>query len=269
MRDAAILTREMAGPDPKDSTSYTGPVPDFEKAVGRSVKGLKIGIPAEYRVEGMPQEIETLWSQGRDWLKAAGAEIVDISLPMTKYALPAYYIIAPAEASSNLARYDGMRYGQRVEGEDLTDTYEKTRAAGFGTEVQRRVLIGTYVLSAGYYDAYYLKALKVRRRILEDFNAAFETVDAILTPTTPSAAFAIGSKAKASPIEMYLNDIFTVTANIAGIPAMSVPAGLDKNGLPLGLQVITRALDVETMFSVGAALEDAAGFDARAEVWWG
>ena len=269
VRDAAILTREMAGPDPKDSTSYTGPVPDFEKAVGRSVKGLKIGIPAEYRVEGMPQEIETLWSQGRDWLKAAGAEIVDISLPMTKYALPAYYIIAPAEASSNLARYDGMRYGQRVEGEDLTDTYEKTRAAGFGTEVQRRVLIGTYVLSAGYYDAYYLKALKVRRRILEDFNAAFETVDAILTPTTPSAAFAIGSKAKASPIEMYLNDIFTVTANIAGIPAMSVPAGLDKNGLPLGLQVITRALDEETMFSVGAALEDAAGFDARAEVWWG
>lgn len=269
VRDAAILTREMASPDPKDSTSYTGPVPDFEKAVGKSVKGLKIGIPAEYRMDGMPEDIERLWSEGRDWLKAAGAEIVDISLPMTKYALPAYYIIAPAEASSNLARYDGMRYGARVEGKDLTETYELTRGLGFGPEVQRRILIGTYVLSAGYYDAYYLKALKVRRRILEDFNAAFEKVDAILTPTTPSAAFGIGSKAKASPIEMYLNDIFTVTANIAGIPAMSVPAGLDKNGLPLGLQIITRALDEETMFSVGAALEDAAGFDAKPETWWG
>lgn len=268
VRDNAILMQHMASPDPKDSTSYTGEVPDFAAAVGKSVKGLKIGIPSEYRVEGMPDEIETLWSQGREWLEAAGCEIVDISLPMTKYALPAYYIIAPAEASSNLARYDGMRYGQRVEGEDLIDTYEKTRAAGFGKEVQRRIMIGTYVLSAGYYDAYYLKALKVRRRILEDFNAAFEKVDAILTPTTPSAAFGIGSKAKASPIEMYLNDIFTVTANIAGIPAMSVPAGLDKSGLPLGLQVITRALDEETMFSVGAALEDSAGFSARPEKWW-
>jgi aspartyl-tRNA(Asn)/glutamyl-tRNA(Gln) amidotransferase subunit A len=268
VRDNAILMQHMASPDPKDSTSYTGEVPDFAAAVGKSVKGLKIGIPSEYRVEGMPGEIETLWSQGREWLEAAGCEIVDISLPMTKYALPAYYIIAPAEASSNLARYDGMRYGQRVEGEDLIDTYEKSRAAGFGKEVQRRIMIGTYVLSAGYYDAYYLKALKVRRRILEDFNAAFEKVDAILTPTTPSAAFGIGSKAKASPIEMYLNDIFTVTANIAGIPAMSVPAGLDKSGLPLGLQVITRALDEETMFSVGAALEDSAGFSARPEKWW-
>ncbi|WP_270375710.1 Asp-tRNA(Asn)/Glu-tRNA(Gln) amidotransferase subunit GatA [Marinicauda sp. Alg238-R41] len=268
VRDNAILMQHMASPDPKDSTSYTGEVPDFAAAVGKSVKGLKIGIPSEYRVEGMPGEIETLWSQGREWLEAAGCEIVDISLPMTKYALPAYYIIAPAEASSNLARYDGMRYGQRVEGEDLIDTYEKSRAAGFGKEVQRRIMIGTYVLSAGYYDAYYLKALKVRRRILEDFNAAFEKVDAILTPTTPSAAFGIGSKAKASPIEMYLNDIFTVTANIAGIPAMSVPAGLDKSGLPLGLQVITRALDEETMFSVGAALEDSAGFSAKPEKWW-
>ncbi|MEO1038244.1 MAG: Asp-tRNA(Asn)/Glu-tRNA(Gln) amidotransferase subunit GatA [Pseudomonadota bacterium] len=268
VKDAAILTRVMAGHDPKDSTSYPGAVPDFAAAVGKSVKGMRIGVPKEYRLDGMPGEIETLWSQGVEWLKAAGCEIVDISLPMTKYALPAYYIIAPAEASSNLARYDGMRYGVRVEGEDLIDTYEKTRAAGFGHEVQRRVLIGTYVLSAGYYDAYYLKALKVRRRILEDFNQAFEKVDALLTPATPSAAFAIGSKADASPIEMYLNDVFTVTANIAGIPAMSVPAGLDKDGLPLGLQVITKALDEETMFSVGAALEDAAGFDARPDKWW-
>jgi len=268
VRDAAILTREMAGPDPKDSTSYPGAVPDFEAAVGRSVKGLKIGVPKEYRMDGMPSEIETLWSQGVDWLKAAGCEIVDISLPMTKYALPAYYIIAPAEASSNLARYDGMRYGVRVEGEDLLDTYEKTRGAGFGREVQRRILIGTYVLSAGYYDAYYVKALKVRRRILEDFEQAFGQVDAILTPTTPSAAFGIGSKAKADPIEMYLNDIFTVTANIAGIPAISVPAGLDAKGLPLGLQVITKALDEETMFAVGAALEDAAAFTAKPERWW-
>jgi aspartyl-tRNA(Asn)/glutamyl-tRNA(Gln) amidotransferase subunit A len=268
VRDAAILTREMAGPDPKDSTSYPGETPDFEAAVGRSVKGLKIGVPKEYRMDGMPAEIEALWSQGVDWLKAAGCEIVDISLPMTKYALPAYYIIAPAEASSNLARYDGMRYGVRVEGEDLLDTYEKTRGSGFGREVQRRILIGTYVLSAGYYDAYYLKALKVRRRILEDFEQAFGQVDAILTPTTPSAAFGIGAKAKADPIEMYLNDVFTVTANIAGIPAMNVPAGLDAQGLPLGLQVMSRALDEETMFAVGAALEDAAGFTAKPERWW-
>ena len=238
-------------------------------AVSRGVKGLRIGIPKEYRVDGMPSDIDALWEKGAQWLKEQGAEIVEISLPMTKYALPAYYIIAPAEASSNLARYDGMRYGQRVEGDDLTDTYEKTRGQGFGDEVQRRILIGTYVLSAGYYDAYYLKALKVRRKILEDFNTAFEGVDAILTPTTPSAAFGIGSKADADPIEMYLNDIFTVTANIAGIPAMSVPAGLDKSGLPLGLQVITKALDEETMFAVGGALEQAAGFTAKPEQWWG
>ncbi len=268
VKDAAILTREMSGPDPKDSTSYPGDVPDFAAAVGRSVKGLKIGVPKEYRIDGMPGAIETLWSQGVEWLKAAGCEIVDVSLPMTKYALPAYYIIAPAEASSNLARYDGIRYGARVEGEDLIDTYEKTRGAGFGNEVQRRIMIGAYVLSAGYYDAYYLKALKVRRRILEDFEQAFETVDALLTPATPSAAFAIGSKANASPIEMYLNDVFTVTANIAGVPAISVPAGLDETGLPLGLQVITRALDEETMFATAAAIEDAAGFDAKPEMWW-
>jgi aspartyl-tRNA(Asn)/glutamyl-tRNA(Gln) amidotransferase subunit A len=268
VKDTALLTQVMSGHDPKDSTSYPGAVPDWVSAVGKSVKGLRIGVPKEYRMEGMPAEIETLWSQGVEWLKAAGCEIVDISLPMTKYALPAYYIIAPAEASSNLARYDGMRFGARVEGEDLIDTYEKTRGAGFGQEVQRRILIGTYVLSAGYYDAYYLKALKVRRKIYEDFNEAFEKVDAILTPTTPSAAFAIGSKAKADPIEMYLNDIFTVTANIAGVPAMSVPAGLDAQGLPLGLQVITRALDEETMFKVGAALEDSASFKAKPEKWW-
>jgi len=268
VKDSALLTQVMAGHDPKDSTSYPGEVPNWVAACGQSVKGLRIGVPREYRMDGMPGEIETLWSQGVEWLKAAGCEIVDISLPMTKYALPAYYIIAPAEASSNLARYDGMRYGARVEGEDLIDTYEKTRAAGFGNEVQRRILIGTYVLSAGYYDAYYLKALKVRRKIYEDFNQAFEKVDAILTPTTPSAAFAIGSKAKADPIEMYLNDIFTVTANIAGVPAMSVPAGLDSNGLPLGLQVITRALDEETLFKVGAAIEDSAGFDAKPKKWW-
>ena len=268
VKDSALLTQVMAGHDPKDSTSYPGEAPDWVEAVGKSVKGLKIGVPKEYRMDGMPGEIESLWSQGADWLRAAGAEVIDISLPMTKYALPAYYIIAPAEASSNLARYDGMRYGARVEGEDLIDTYEKTRAAGFGKEVQRRVMIGTYVLSAGYYDAYYLKALKVRRKILEDFEQAFEKVDAILTPTTPSAAFAIGSKAKADPIEMYLNDIFTVTANIAGVPAISVPAGLDESGLPLGLQVITKALDESTMFTVAGALEDAAGFTAKPEKWW-
>lgn len=268
VKDSALLTQVMSGHDPKDSTSYPGAVPNWVEACGQSVKGLRIGVPKEYRMDGMPGEIETLWTQGVEWLKAAGCEIVDISLPMTKYALPAYYIIAPAEASSNLARYDGMRYGARVEGEDLIDTYEKTRAAGFGDEVQRRILIGTYVLSAGYYDAYYLKALKVRRKILEDFNQAFEKVDALLTPTTPSAAFAIGSKAKADPIEMYLNDIFTVTANIAGVPAMSVPAGLDESGLPLGLQVITKALDEETMFKVGAAIEDAAAFKAKPEKWW-
>lgn len=268
VRDTALLTQVMAGHDPKDSTSYPGEVPDWVAAAGRSVKGLRIGVPKEYRVDGMPAEIDALWAKGVDWLKDAGCEIVDISLPMTRYALPAYYIIAPAEASSNLARYDGMRYGARVDGADLIDTYEKSRAAGFGKEVQRRILIGTYVLSAGFYDAYYMKALKVRRKIFEDFQSAFETVDAILTPATPSAAFGVGSKADASPIEMYLNDVFTVTANIAGVPAMSVPAGLDPNGLPLGLQIITRALDESTMFAVGAAIEDAAGFTAKPERWW-
>ena len=267
VKDSAILLQAMSGHDPKDSTSLPNDVPDFVAAVGQSVKGLKIGVPKEYRVEGMPAEIDEAWQKGIDWLKAAGCEIVDISLPHTKYALPAYYIVAPAEASSNLARYDGMRYGNRVDGKDLVDTYEKTRAAGFGHEVQRRIMIGTYVLSAGYYDAYYLRAQKVRTRILQDFHAAFEKVDAVLTPSAPSAAFALGSKSD-DPIAMYLNDVFTVTANLAGLPAMSVPAGLDKTGLPLGLQVITRALDEETMFKVGAAIEDSAGFGHKPEKWW-
>ena len=267
VKDSALLLQAMSGHDPKDSTSLPNDVPDFAAAVGQSVKGLRIGIPREYRVDGMPEEIEKAWQQGIDWLKAAGCEIVDITLPHTKYALPAYYIVAPAEASSNLARYDGMRYGNRVDGKDLNDTYEQTRAAGFGHEVQRRIMIGTYVLSAGYYDAYYLRAQKVRTRILEDFHTAFETVDAVLTPSAPSAAFALGSKSD-DPIAMYLNDVFTVTANLAGLPAMSVPAGLDANGLPLGLQIITRALDEETMFKVGAAIEDSAGFMHKPQKWW-
>ena len=267
VKDSALLLQAMSGHDPKDSTSLPNDVPDFAAAVGQSVKGLKIGVPKEYRVDGMPAEIDDVWQKGIDWLKAAGCEIVDISLPHTKYALPAYYIVAPAEASSNLARYDGMRYGNRVEGKDLVDTYEKTRAAGFGHEVQRRIMIGTYVLSAGYYDAYYLRAQKVRTRILQDFHDAFDKVDAILTPAAPSAAFGLGTKSD-DPIAMYLNDVFTVTANLAGVPAMSVPAGLDKSGLPLGLQVITRALDEETMFKVGAAIEDSAGFGFKAEKWW-
>ena len=267
VKDSAILLQAMSGHDPKDSTSLPNAVPDFAAACGQSVKGLKIGVPKEYRVDGMPEEIEKAWQQGIDWLKAAGCEIVDITLPHTKYALPAYYIVAPAEASSNLARYDGMRYGNRVDGVDLTDTYEKTRATGFGAEVQRRIMIGTYVLSAGYYDAYYLRAQKVRTRILEDFTNAFEKVDAILTPSAPSAAFALGSKSD-DPIAMYLNDVFTVTANLAGVPAMSVPAGLDGPGLPLGLQIITKALDEETMFKVGAAIEDSAGFTHKAAKWW-
>ncbi|GJL96713.1 MAG: glutamyl-tRNA(Gln) amidotransferase subunit A [Hyphobacterium sp.] len=267
VKDAAMLMQAMSGHDPKESTSLPLDVPDFVSAAAASIKGKKIGVPKEYRMDGMPEEIETLWQRGVEWLKAAGCEIVDVSLPHTKYALPTYYIINPAEASSNLARYDGMRYGLRVDGKDLTETYEKSRAEGFGPEVQRRILMGTYVLSAGYYDAYYLKALKVRRRILEDFDKVFETCDALLTPSTPSGAFELGSKA-GDPISMYLNDIFTVTANIAGVPALSVPAGLDSSGLPLGLQVITPALDEETMFSVGAALEDAAGFNHKPGKWW-
>ncbi len=265
--DAALLLRSMSGHDPKDSTSLPVEVPDFTAAVGKSPKGLRIGVPKEYRVEGMPAEIEALWSQGVTWLKDAGCEIVEVSLPHTRYALPAYYIIAPAEASSNLARYDGMRYGLRAPGDSLREVYEASRAEGFGDEVQRRVMIGAYVLSAGYYDAYYLKAQKVRRRIADDFTAAFDKVDALLTPTAPSAAFALGD-AKADPVAMYLNDIFTVTVNLAGLPAISVPGGLDRTGLPLGLQLIGRPLDEETLFTLGAAVEKAAAFTARPDRWW-
>jgi aspartyl-tRNA(Asn)/glutamyl-tRNA(Gln) amidotransferase subunit A len=267
VEDAAILLTSMAGHDPKDSTSLAVETPDFAAFVGKSVKGLRIGVPREYRIDGMPPEIDALWEQGIAWLKDAGCEIVEVSLPHTKYALPAYYIVAPAEASSNLARYDGMRYGLRVEGSNLTDTYEKSRAEGFGAEVKRRIMIGTYVLSAGYYDAYYLKALKVRRRIADDFDQAFGKVDALLTPTAPSAAFSLGDKAD-DPVAMYLNDIFTVTVNLAGLPGMSVPAGLDAAGLPLGLQLIGRALDEGTLFSLGGALEKAADFRAKPTRWW-
>jgi aspartyl-tRNA(Asn)/glutamyl-tRNA(Gln) amidotransferase subunit A len=267
VEDTAILLKSMSGHDPKDSTSLPVETPDFPAFVGKSVKGLRVGVPKEYRVDGMPPEIEKLWEQGIAWLKEAGCEIVEVSLPHTKYALPAYYIVAPAEASSNLARFDGMRYGLRVEGANLTETYEKTRAAGFGAEVKRRILIGTYVLSAGYYDAYYLKALKVRRRIADDFDQAFEKVDALLTPTAPSAAFSLGDKSD-DPVAMYLNDIFTVTVNLAGLPGMSVPAGVDANGLPLGLQLIGRALDEGTLFSLGGALEKAADFRAKPQKWW-
>src|SRR5690242_6997017 len=268
VRDCAILLHAMAGNDPKDTTCADLPVPDYESAIGRSVKGMRIGIPKEYRVRGMPAEIEALWQKGADWLKDAGAELVEISLPMTKYALPAYYIVAPAEASSNLARYDGVRYGLRVPGRDIIEMYERTRAAGFGKEVRRRIMIGTYVLSAGYYDAYYLRAQKVRTLIKRDFEKCFETgVEAILTPTTPSAAFAIGERGRADPIEMYLNDVFTVTVNMAGLPAISVPAGLDRHGLPLGLQLIGRPFAEETLFSLGAVIERAAG-SFTPEKWW-
>ncbi|MBS28587.1 MAG: Asp-tRNA(Asn)/Glu-tRNA(Gln) amidotransferase GatCAB subunit A [Alphaproteobacteria bacterium] len=262
VQDAALMLGAMAGFDPKDSTSVDLPVPDYTAAMTGDIRGLRVGVPAEYRMDGTPAEIETLWQTGIDRLRDAGAEIVDISLPHTKYALPAYYIVAPAEASSNLARYDGVRYGLRVEGENLIDTYERTRAEGFGDEVQRRVMIGTYVLSAGYYDAYYLKAQRVRTRIADDFRAAWDSCDVILTPTTPSAAFAIGEKMD-DPIAMYLNDIFTVPASMAGLPAISVPAGLSGDGLPLGLHLIAPAFGEETLFRAAGVLEDADGFDAR------
>jgi aspartyl-tRNA(Asn)/glutamyl-tRNA(Gln) amidotransferase subunit A len=268
VRDTAILMRSMSGHDPKDTTSVDRPVPDYEAAIGKSVKGMKIGIPKEYRLDGMPEEIEKLWKQGAEWLKAAGAELVDVSLPHTKYALPAYYIVAPAEASSNLARYDGVRYGLRVPGRNIIDMYEKTRAEGFGPEVRRRVMIGTYVLSAGYYDAYYLRAQKVRTLIKRDFEDCFARgVHAILTPSTPSAAFGVGEKGGADPVEMYLNDIFTVTVNMAGLPGISVPAGKDTQGLPLGLQLIGRAFDEETLFSLGEVIEQAAGRFTPPK-WW-
>jgi aspartyl-tRNA(Asn)/glutamyl-tRNA(Gln) amidotransferase subunit A len=262
VRDAAILLGAMAGHDPRDSTSAPLPVPDFEAALTGDIRGLKVGIPKEFRADGMPGEIEALWQRGAEWLRAAGAEPVDVSLPMTGYALPTYYIIAPAEASSNLARYDGVKYGLRVPGESLDDMYELTRAAGFGAEVRRRVLIGTYVLSAGYYDAYYLKAQKVRTLIARDFAAAFDKVDCLLTPIAPSAAFAIDEKSD-DPIAMYLNDVFTVPANLAGLPALSVPAGLSPDGLPLGLQVIGRAFDEAMVLRVGEVIERAAAFTHR------
>jgi aspartyl-tRNA(Asn)/glutamyl-tRNA(Gln) amidotransferase subunit A len=269
VRDAAILLRSMAGHDPKDTTSVDMPVPDFEAAVGRGVKGLKIGIPKEYRREDMPAEIEKLWAQGIAWMKDAGATIADISLPHTRHALPAYYIVAPAEASSNLARYDGVRYGLRVPGKDIAGMYENTRAAGFGKEVRRRIMIGTYVLSAGYYDAYYVRAQKIRTLIKRDFETAFDSgIDAILTPATPSAAFGLGEKGSADPVEMYLNDIFTVTVNMAGLPGIAVPAGLSSEGLPLGLQVIGRAFDEETLFSVAQVIEQAAPKIDAPEKWW-
>ncbi|WP_421859092.1 Asp-tRNA(Asn)/Glu-tRNA(Gln) amidotransferase subunit GatA [Oricola sp.] len=269
VRDAAIMLKSMASVDAKDTTSVDIPVPDYEAALDGSVKGMKIGIPAEYRMDGMPEEIEALWQKGIAWLKDAGAEIVDITLPHTKYALPAYYIVAPAEASSNLARYDGVRYGLRVPGNDIIDMYEKTRAAGFGAEVKRRVMIGTYVLSAGYYDAYYLRAQKVRTLIKRDFETVFaDGVDAILTPATPSAAFGVADQDMASdPVKMYLNDIFTVTVNMAGLPGIAVPAGLDHRGLPLGLQLIGKPFDEETLFRTAHVIEQAAGrFDAHK--WW-
>jgi aspartyl-tRNA(Asn)/glutamyl-tRNA(Gln) amidotransferase subunit A len=257
----------MASHDPKDTTSVDAPVPDYEAAVGKGVKGLTIGIPKEYRVDGMAPEIEALWQQGVEWLKAQGAKIKEVSLKHTKYALPSYYIVAPAEASSNLARYDGVRYGLREEGSDVISMYENTRSAGFGAEVKRRILIGTYVLSHGYYDAYYLKAQKLRTLIKRDFDEAFTEVDAILTPTTPSPAFAIGEKT-GDPLEMYLNDIFTVTVNMAGLPGMSVPAGLSSEGTPLGLQLIGKPFDEETLFRVARAIEEAAGPLARPQDWW-
>jgi aspartyl-tRNA(Asn)/glutamyl-tRNA(Gln) amidotransferase subunit A len=264
VEDTAIMLGAMAGYDPKDSTSVDVPLPDFRKAVEGGVKGLKVGVPKEYRLDGLSPEIARLWDQGVAWLKEQGAEIKEITLPHTKYALPVYYIIAPAEASSNLARYDGVRFGLRVPGESLDDMYELTRAAGFGKEVRRRVMIGTYVLSAGYYDAYYLRAQRIRALILKDFTDAFKDVDVVLTPSTPSAAFGLEEKFD-DPVAMYLNDVFTVTVNLAGLPGISVPAGLDSRGLPLGLQLIGRAFDEETVLRAGRAIERAANFTAKPE----
>jgi aspartyl-tRNA(Asn)/glutamyl-tRNA(Gln) amidotransferase subunit A len=268
VRDAAIMLRAMASHDPKDSTSVDAPVPDYELELDTGVRGLRVGIPKEYRIEGMPPEIDHLWRQGVDWLRAQGAEIIDVSLPHTKYALSAYYIVAPAEASSNLARYDGVRYGHRAAGvDDLIGLYERTRAEGFGREVRRRIMIGTYVLSAGYYDAYYLRAQKVRTLIARDFTQAFQTCDVLLTPATPCAAFGIGAKT-ADPVSMYLNDVFTVTVNLAGLPGISVPAGFSHDGLPLGLQIIGKAFDEATVLRAGRAIEHAADFKVAPQAWW-
>ena len=265
VRDAAIMLKSMASVDGKDTTSVDLPVPDYEKAIGKSIKGLRIGIPKEYKSDGMSAEIQALWDKGAAWLKEQGAEIIEISLPHTKYALPAYYIVAPAEASSNLARYDGVRYGLRVPGADIVDMYENSRAAGFGPEVQRRILIGTYVLSAGYYDAYYVRAQKIRTLIKRDFDQAWSKVDVVLTPATPSPAFAPGEIS--DPVQMYLNDIFTVTVNMAGLPGIAVPAGISKDGLPLGLQLIGKPFDEETLFQTAAVIEQVAG-GYQAPKWW-
>jgi len=269
VRDCAIMLEAMSGFDPKDATSLNLPVPAWEKGLSGDLKGKRVGIPKEYRVDDMPAEIEALWEQGIAWARDAGAEIVEVSLPHTKYALPTYYIIAPAEASSNLARYDGVRYGLRdlPDGANLQEMYAATRADGFGAEVKRRIMIGTYVLSAGFYDAYFTKAQKVRSLIVRDFEQAFEKCDVLLTPTAPSAAFGLGEKS-ADPIAMYLNDVFTVPSSLAGLPAMSVPGGLDGQGLPLGLQIIGRPLDEQGVLNAGLAIEERAGFTARPEVWW-
>jgi aspartyl-tRNA(Asn)/glutamyl-tRNA(Gln) amidotransferase subunit A len=269
VRDCAVLLQAMAGFDKRDATSLPIDVPAWEAGLSSDMKGKRVGIPREYRVDDMPAEIDALWRQGIDWLRDAGAEIVDVSLPHTKYALPAYYIIAPAEASSNLARYDGVRYGLRdlPEGAGLQDMYAATRADGFGAEVKRRIMIGTYVLSAGFYDAYYTQAQKVRTLIARDFERVWETCDVLLTPTAPSAAFALGEKS-ADPLAMYLNDVFTVPSSLAGLPAMSVPGGLDAHGLPLGLQIIGKPLDEQWVLNAGLAIEERAGFTARAHAWW-
>ena len=267
VRDSAIMLTSMAGHDARDTTSVDMAVPDYEAALTGDIRGLRVGVPKEYRIDTMPTEIEALWQQGMDWLRDAGAEIVDVSLPHTKYALPAYYIIAPAEASSNLARYDGVRYGARKMGDDIDGMYARTRGEGFGDEVQRRLLIGTYALSAGYYDAYYLKALQVRRLIAQDFENAYQNCDLLLTPTTPSAAFGL-DKGETDPLEMYLNDVFTVTVNLAGLPGISVPAGLDAKGLPLGLQLIGKAFGEEELLRAAQVLETAAAFSAAPAEWW-
>jgi aspartyl-tRNA(Asn)/glutamyl-tRNA(Gln) amidotransferase subunit A len=266
VRDAAIMLKSMASHDPRDTTSVDLPVPDYEAALTGNIKGLRVGIPKEYRMEGMPADIDALWGKGAEWLKAQGAEIMEVSLPHTKYALPAYYIVAPAEASSNLARYDGVRYGLREKGDDVISMYENTRAKGFGREVQRRIMIGTYVLSAGYYDAYYVKAQKIRTLIKRDFDEAWKKVDVILTPATPNAAFAPGEIT--DPVQMYLNDIFTVTVNMAGLPGIAIPAGLDRAGLPLALQLIGKPFDEPALFRTAHVMEAAAQFTARPERWW-
>jgi aspartyl-tRNA(Asn)/glutamyl-tRNA(Gln) amidotransferase subunit A len=268
VRDAAILLGSMASVDAKDSTSMDVPVPDYETLLEGGIKGLKVGIPREYRMDGAPPEIAALWDKGADWLKAQGAEIVEVSLPHTKYALPTYYIVAPAECSSNLARYDGVRFGHRAtSARDITDLYEKSRAEGFGAEVQRRILIGTYVLSAGYYDAYYARAQKLRTLIARDFTEAYKKCDVLLTPATPGPAFAVGDKSD-DPVAMYLNDVFTVTVNLAGLPGLAVPAGLTESGLPLGLQIIGKAFDEATVLRTGLAIEQAAGFTHKPANWW-